>query len=354
MPPGAPTLAEMRRATADRIAPFEAGRSGVAPLGAPDTRVGTARGANRRRVVSADLAGLDAIGSAPEIPGDAYKSEWLYVLTDPPEQRRIPEGGFLGAAAPAELLEGYDLATVPSDEVVAGVDLERPLSGVVPAGTAFEIHAVPPLRAGRSLGYHEAIRRACRVILREDTLSVPGVAGKTTLDVTAIFPWLSNIGLFLSAHQTQATDGVETWAIPGATLRFDGEKVLLTASWGGGSGTTFPVRVLRPIGTWVKPAGSAAWGESLTGPLAEGDQVLGDAEAVGVVAAFHVAEAEALASVAGSAAAAYWQQRAAQLSLRSPFLRDQRQRRAEGAARTFPDNVSVDGPYRGRWGAGWR
>jgi hypothetical protein len=354
MPPGAPTLAELRRATADRIAPFEAGRSGVAPLGAPTTRVGTAQGANRRRVVSADLAGLDAIGSAPEIPGDAYKSEWLYVLTDPPEQRRIPEGGFLGAAAPDDLLEGYDLSTVPADEVVAGIDLERPLSAVVPAGTAFEIHAVPPLRAGRSLGYHEAIRRACRVILREDTLTVPGEPGKTTLDVTAIFPWLSNVGLFLSAHQVETTPGVETWAIPGATLRFDGEKVLLTAaSWSSGS---FPVRVLRPIGTWVKPAGAADWGESLTGPMDEGDQVLGDAEAVGVVAAFHVAEAEALASVAGSAAQTYWQQRAAALAVRSPFLADQRQRRAPMAAVPFPDNTSVDGPYGGKWPSGgyWR
>jgi hypothetical protein len=345
----------MRRATADRIAPFEAGRSGVAPLGSPDTRVGTAKGANRRRVVSADLAGLDAIGSAPEIPQDAYKNEWLYVLTDPPEQRRIPEGGFLGAASPAELLEGYDTATVPADEVVAGVDLDRPLSAVVPAGTAFEIHAVPPLRAGRSLGYHEAIRRACRVILREDTLTITGVPGKTTLDVTLTFPWLSNVGLFLSAHQVQATDGVETWAIPGATLRFDGEKALLTSlAWSSG---TFPVRVLRPIGTWVKPAGSADWAESLTGPVDEGDQVLGDAEAVGVVAAFHVAEAEALASVAGSAAQQYWQQRAAALSLRSPFLKDQRVKRPAASAATWPDNVSVDGPYGGRWPRGggyWR
>lgn len=342
----------MRRATADRIAPFEAGRSGVAPLGSPDTRVGQAVGANRRRVVSADLAGLDAIGSAPEIPGDAYKSEWLYVLTDPPEQRRIPEGGFLGAAAPAELLEGYDLSTVPADEVVAGIDLERPLSAVVPAGTAFEIHAVPPLRSGRSPGYHELIRRACRVILREDTLSVPGVAGKTTVDVTAIFPWATNAGLFLSAHYVETQLGVETWAIPGATLRFDGEKALLTSlAWSSG---TFPVRVLRPIGTWVKPAGSGVWGESLTGPMAEGDQVLGDAEAVGVVAAFHIAEAEAAASVAGSAAQTYWQQRAAALGQRSPFLRDQRVRRAEGAGYAWPDTYSLDGPFRGRYGPGFR
>jgi hypothetical protein len=352
VPPGAPTLAEMRRATADRIAPFEAGRSGVAPLGAPDTRVGTAKGANRRRVVSADLAGLDAIGSAPEIPGDAYKSEWVYVITDPPEQRRIPEGGFLGAAAPEELLEGYDLSTVPADEVVAGIDLERPLSAVVPAGTAFEIHAVPPLRAGRSLGYHEAIRRACRVILREDTLSVAGEPGRTTLDVTAAFPWLSHVGLFLSAHHVETQAGVETWAIPGATLRFDGEKVLLTSlAWSSG---TFPVRVLRPIGTWVRPEGATAWGESTTGPMDEGDRVLGDVEAVGVVAAFHVAEAEAAASVAGSAAQGYWQQRAAALALRSPFLGDQRTRRATGAAAMFPDFVSVDGKFAGRWGPGWR
>ena len=88
----------------------------------------------------------------------------------------------------------------------------------------------------------------------------------------------------------------------------------------------------------------------------EGDQVLGDAEAVGVVAAFHVAEAEALASVAGSAAQTYWQQRAAALSLRSPFLRDQRSRRAPTGAVPFPDNTSVDGPYGGRWPSGgyWR
>lgn len=354
MPSGAPSLAELRHATADRIAPFEAGRSGVPPLGAPDARVGTALGANRRRLVSADLAGWDAIGSAPEAPPDAYKNEWLYVLADPPEQRRIVEGGFLGAALPEQLLEGYDASTVPADEVVAGVDVERPFSAVVPAGTAFEVHAVPPLRGGRSMGYHEAIRRACRVVLREDTVSVPGEAGRTTLDVTASFPWLSNVGLFMGAHYAETTAGVETYAIPGATLRFDGEKVLLTASAGAGSAGPFPVRVLRPVGTWVRPEGSAEWAESTTGPVAEGDRVLGDADAIAVVAAFFVAESEAAACVAGSAAQLYWAGRAQALGRRSPFLRDQRQRKARAAPRPRPDLVSVDGPYRGRWGPGFR
>jgi hypothetical protein len=354
VPPGAPTLAEMRRSTADRIAPCEEGRSGVSPLGSPSTRVGTAQGANRRRVVSSDLAGLDAIGSAPEAPQDAYRNEWLFVLTDPPEMRRIPEAGFLGAAAPEDLLEGYDASTVPADEVVAGVDVERPFSAVVPAGTSFEIHGVPPLRAGRSLGYHEAIRHACRVILREDTIAVPGSAGKTTLDVTASFPWLSNVGLFIDAHYEETTTGVETWAVPGASLRFDGSSVLLTVLAGASSGGPFPVRVLRPIGTWVKPAGAADWAESVTGPVSEGDQVLGDRESVAVVAAFYVAEAEALASQAGSAAQGYWLSRAQQLASRSPFLKDQRQRRGARADQPWPDLVSVEGPFQGRFGPGFR
>lgn len=186
------------------------------------------------------------------------------------------------------------------------------------------------------------------MILREDTVQVPVEAGKTTVDVTSVFPWITNVGCFVSAHAVETTAGVETYAIPGARLRFDANRVLLTVCSMPGGGPAFPVRVLRPSHTWVKPEGSPDWGESTTGPTAPGDQVAGDEQSIALVAAFHVAEGEAAASVAGSAAQLYWLQRASALAARTPFLRDQRTHRARGAGQPWPDLISPYGPTGGK------
>jgi hypothetical protein len=191
-------------------------------------------------------------------------------------------------------------------------------------------------------------------MLREDTVLVPGATSQTTLDVTASFPWMTHPGCFRGAEYVQTIAGVETYAIPGARLRFDGEKVLLTPNTAVSSGQSLPVSVLRPLGTWIKPTLSSVWVESTVGLVDDEDMVLGDADAISLVAAFHVAEEQAHACIVGSAAALWWQNKATTFAARSPFLRDQRTQRRRATAPSWPDNISVDGPYAGRWGPGFR
>lgn len=343
-----PTFRELRRATADKVAPYELAVCGVED----DAGVyaGVVRDANRRRICSTDLVSIDALGSSPENPTDYLKNEWLYLLTDPPQQRRVPEGGFVGYARADEVATGH---AAPPDTAVAYVDVERPFGAVVLAGTVVEIHAIPPLRGGKSAGLHGHINKALDVMLREDTVEVPGQSGRMTLDVTATFPWLTMPTLFVSAQYVQSQAGVESWAIPGASLRFDADRALLTMSTTIATGRTFPVRVMRPLRTWIKPAG-AEWGESTVGLVDEQDACLGNVDSIALVAAFHVAEAEAQGCIVGSPEQLFWTAKAAAFASRSAFLRDQGTRPPASAGYPWPDFVSVDGPYRGRWGPGWR
>lgn len=348
-----PSLKELRRATADRVAPFELAHTGMAQ---GTGYAGTTIDGSRRKLVSEELASVTADGFESENPTDYLKNEWLYLCSDPPEQRRIPEGGYLGYTRADEAATGYNTALVGADTPTAIITVERPFSAVVPAGLELEIHAIPPLRGGKSAGLHAAIQRALRVILREDTVGVPGVSGRTTLDVTASFPWMTNPGCFVGATYVETQAGVEQWAIPGARLRFDGDRVLLTPNTTVSSSQTLPVRVLRPLGSWIKAALSSVWAESSVGLVDDDDEVLGDPDSIGLVAAFHVAEAQAAASIVGSLQQTYWLTRAAQIASRTPFLRDQRTQRPRSAGAPFPDFTSVDGAYGGRWPAGpyWR
>lgn len=346
-----PTLRDLRRATADRVAPFEVATTGVSEGSA---YVGTSLDGSRRRIVTSDLVSMDVLGVGPENPGDYLKNEWLYLLSDPPQQRRIPEGGFVGYARADETVSGYTPGLVEASEPVAYLDVERPFTELVPAGLAFEVHAIPPLRGGRSAGLHTAINKALRVCLREDSVLVPGLTGASTLDVTASFPWLASPACFIAAQYEQTTAGVESWAIPGARLRFDGERVLLGPTVTVPTGSSFPVRVLRPLSTWIKPVLSSVWLESAVGLVDEDDLCLGDPDAISLVAAFYVAEEQAHACVTASPEALWWQQKASAFAQRSVFLRDQRSRQPAAGPRPFPDFVSVDGPYGGRWGPGFR
>jgi hypothetical protein len=346
-----PSLRELRRATADRVAPFELATSGVLE-GA--TYVGTAFSGSRRRIVTTDLVSIDSLGVGPENPGDYLKNEWVYLLTDPAQQRRVPEAGFVGYARADETVSGTTPALTPVDTPVAYLDVERPFGALVAAGTDFEVHGIPPERGGRSVGLHQHIAKALRVMLREDTVLVPGTTGQTVLDVTASFPWITNPGCFVGARYVATISGVESYGIPGARLRFDGEKVLLTPNTYVGTGQSLPVSVLRPLATWIKPSLSSVWVESSVGLVEEDDMVLGDADAISLVAAFHAAEEQAHLSPVGSPEATYWLARAAAFAARSPFLRDQRTQRPRYASSVWPDFVSVDGPYGGRWGPGFR
>lgn len=350
MPAGAPTRKELRRATADRVAPFELVRTGVLEGGA---YVGTALSQSRRRIVSSDLVSMDSLGSGPENPPDALKNDWAYLLTDPPQQRRIPEASFVGYARADEAVTGQSVAT-PPDTPVAYLDVERPFAGIVAPDLELELHGIPPERGGRSAGLHAAIRRATQVILREDTVLVPGVSGQYTFDVTLTFPWLTHVGCFVGATYVETSMGLENYAIPGAQLRFDGEKVLLSPNTAIPTGQSLPVRVLRPLSTWIKPVLSSVWVESSVGLVDDEDQCLGDPDAISLVAAFYVAEEQAHACVVGSAEALWWQAKASAFAQRSVFLRDQRTRRPASAWAPWPDFVSVDGPYRGRFGPGFR
>lgn len=344
-----PTLQQLRRATADKVAPYELAVCGVE--NDAGVYAGVVLDANRRRICSTDLVSVDALGSTSENPTDYLKNEWLYLLSDPPQQRRVPEGGFVGYARVDEVATGY---SVPPDTAVAYVDAERPFGAVVPAGTVVEIHAIPPLRGGKSPGLHSHINHALRVMLREDTVQVPGLPGQTRVDVTLLLPWLTTVGQFVGATYAETTAGVDTYAIPGARLRFDADRVIMAPNTTTAIEQTTPVRVLRPLSSWIKPAGSADWGESTVGLVDEGDQCLGDTDAIALVAAFHVAEAEAQACVVGSAEQTFWMNKAQAFAARSGFLRDQRSRRPHMDGVPFPDFVSVDGPYRGRWGPGFQ
>lgn len=349
-----PSLKDLRRATADRVAPFELATTGMLEVGPSGSHyVGTSLDGSRRRIVSSDLVSLDALGTGPETPPDALRNDWLYLLTDPPEQRRIPEASFVGYARADEAVTGTTALTAP-DAPVAYLDVERPFSALVAAGTDFEIHAIPPERGGRSVGMHQHINKALRIMLREDGVAVPGTTGQSTLDVTASFPWMTHPGCFRGAEYVQTVSGVETYAIPGARLRFDGEKVLLTPNTAVPTGQLLPVSVLRPLGTWIKPVLSSVWVESSVGLVDDEDQCLGDPDAISLVAAFYAAEEQAQQCVVGSPESLWWTARASQFASRSPFLRDQRTRRLRSAAAPFPDNISVDGPFQGRWGAGFR
>lgn len=361
MPLGSPSLRELRRATADKVAPFELVRSGVEQSLGPGlgyTYVGTELTGLRRRLASSDLASMDATGLNPENPPDYLKNEWVYLCADPPEQRRIPEGGFTGYARADEVLVGFDPALTPADTPVAYLDVERPFRAVVQPNLEVEVHGIPPLRAGKSVGIHEHVRHALRVILRSDTVLVTGVTGQSSIDVTATFPWLSNANLFVGAQYVGTTAGVETYAIAGATLRFDGDRVILRPNTTVSTGQETPVSVLRPLLTWVRPNGNGAqpgaWAESVTGPLADDDQVLGDTDAIALVAAWGVCEEQATACAVGSAEQRYWLAKGSAFAARSVFLRDQRVRKIPTAgASMFPDFVSVDGPFRGRYGPGF-
>ena len=230
----------------------------------------------RRRVISTDLASLDASGQAGEQPGDSLRNEWMLVCSDPVQQRRIPSFGYSGAGTIETVAQGFDPLLVlgsPTDPC-GYVDVERPFQTLVPAGLECEVHAIPPLRGGRSPGLHTHINHACRVKLREDTLTVQGVVGQTVIDATSTFPWLTNIGQFRDALYPETITGQESWPIPGARLRFDGDRALLWPTTS--TGQPLPVRVLRPVGTWIAPAGTGVWAESTVGLVDDGDQVLGD------------------------------------------------------------------------------
>lgn len=353
MPPGAPTLRELRRGTADRVAPFTLVRSGVEQSNG--VYAGTDLSNSRRRIVSTDLASLTADGQSAETPPDYLKNEWALVCSTPVQQRRIPEGGYMGAGTVETVAQGYDPALAVGGDPCGALTVDRPFTTIVEPNLDVEIHAIPALRAGRSAGLHVAINHALHVILREDTVAVPGESGRTTLDVTASFPWLTRPDLFISAQYVQSQAGVESWTIPGASLRFDADRVLLTTTAAVATGQTFPVRVLRPLSTWIMPAATGIWGESVVGLVDDLDQCLGDTDAITLVAAFHVADGEARNGVVGSAEAAFWAAQAQAFAQRSAFLRDQRVRGPRGSyGPMFPDFVSVDGPYRGRWGPGWR
>jgi hypothetical protein len=316
--------------------------------------VGTDLSNSRRRVVSTDLASLTADGQSAETPPDYLKNEWALVCTVPVQQRRVPEQGYAGAGTVETVAQGWDPALAVGSDPCGYIDVERPFSAVVPGNTEVEIHAIPALRGGHSAGLHVAINHALNVILREDTVAVPGESGRTTLDVTASFPWLTKPDQFIAAQYVQSQVGVESWAIPGATLRFDADRVLLTTTASVATGQTFPVRVLRPLSTWIKPAATGVWGESVVGLVDDLDQCLGDADAITLVAAFHVADGEVRNCVVGSAEAAAWAAQAQAFAQRSAFLRDQRVRAPRGQGAPWPDFVSVAGPYRGRFGPGWR
>ena len=346
-----PTLRELRLAVADRLAPAILGTTGLEVGPGVYTGAAIVNGAvSRRRIVSSDLVAMNVAGTDAENPADYVKDEWVYLRLNPPELRRIPEGGFGGYAPASEVATGYGGPEHDADEI-AYIDVERSFSLLVPSGTAFEIHAIPPLRAGRQAGTHHAINRALRVILREDSVAVPGVTGQYRYDVTATFPWLTNPNLFLSAHYTETIGSVDTYAIPGARLRFDANVVYLLPNTSITTGQTFPVRVLRPLATWIKVGG--VWGESTVGLVDDADECLGDLDAISLVAAFHVAEAQAGQCVVGSAEQQWWLAHARAFASRSPFLRDQRKRTpVTGAA--WPDNIAVSGPFSGRWGPQFR
>jgi hypothetical protein len=346
-----PTLRELRRATSDKVAPCSIFTTGV--LGSNGAYQGTALG-GRRQLATSDLASVDAEGYLPEAPPDAHTNDWLYVLTTVPQQRRVPERGFNGYARADAALTGYNPAQVAADEPVAILTLERPLLSTAPAGTTVEIHAVPQERAGRSAGLISHIQHATRVILREDTVNVAAQAGSYRYDVTAQFPWLVSPWMFRDLRYPEGTVAYDTCAIPGATLRFDADKVLLSPNAGAPAGQTFPVRVLRPLSSWIKPAGGA-WGESAVGLVADLDECLGVTDSIALVAAFHAADGEARASIVGSAEQRFWVALGSALAARAaPFMRDQRTRQQQAGPAPFPDLISPYGPLGGRFGPGFK
>lgn len=341
-----PTLREIRRLTSDKLVPHELATTGV--LGPGQTYAGTALGPNRRRLVTSDLASVTALGDDAEDPFDSRKNRWIYLLVAQPEQRRVPEAGFNGAGRADEVVAGYPGAP---DEPVAAIDVERPFSMLVPPGVPFEIHAIPPLRGGGSPGLHAAINHAARVILREDTVLVPGpVAAGGVIDATSSFPWMTHPGCFVAATYAGTGSGIESWAIPGATLRFDGERTLLSPRTGVAADGGVPVVVLRPLASWIKAAGASDWAESSVGLVADDDLCLGDADAIALVAAFHAAEAEATVCALGSPEQRFWLAKAEAFAARSPFLRDQRTPRPASTGTAWPGPYAPSGPYGGRWG----
>jgi hypothetical protein len=353
MPSGAPTLRELRRATADKVAPFELFTTGVEQIdaGGSITYDGHDRSNSRRRVISTDLGSLDASGQYAETPPDWLKNEWVLLCSTPVQMRRIPSAGYASGGLVEEVADGYNPLFVNPKDPCGAITVERPFTGVVPAGLQGEIHAIPPLRGGKSAGIHAAIAHALRVKLREDTVTVNTVTGTWTTDVTLSFPWLTNVGQFVDATYPEAP-GSAAWPIPGGRLRFDGDRVLLEPS---SVGAAVGVRVLRPVGTWIKPVSTGVWAESTVGLVDDLDQCLGDLDELALLAAFHVADAEAGLCIVGSPEQTFWSARAGALASRLPSLRDQRSRTAMSpGARMWPDFVSVDGPYRGRWGPGFR
>jgi len=350
-----PTLRELRRLTADKVAPYELVIAGVRQ-GAG--YAGTSSNGSKRRVASSDLVSLDQPGLNYEAPPDAHKGDWVVVCSDPIEQGRVPENGYGGYGRVDELLTGYNPSLVSGADPCGYIDVERPYSAFVPAGTEVEIHALPALRGGRAAGYHAAINHALRVILRQDAVLVPGVTGQTILDVTASFPWLNTPQLFIGAQYVQTQAGVDTYLIEGARLRFDGEKVLVSPNTQVSSGQQLPIQVMRPLFTWIAPQPVApavpVYAESSVGLVKDGDRCLGDGDAIALVAAFHVADGEARLCTVGSAEQKYWLAQAHEYATRSPFLKDQRVRQIPTQPAVWPDNISPWGPYGGRWGPGFR
>lgn len=341
-----PTLLELRHATTDRLAPHIPGTTGIANA-AGTSWTGRAVDGDKRRIISTDLLSMTADGSGPEDPSDYLKNEWLYILTDPPQQRHLPEGGYSGYATAEEVATGY---AGSGDTEVGYIDLERPLSAVALPGVSFEIHAIPPLRAGRHAGVHAAISRALRVMLREDTVSIAATSGTYRYDVTTQLPWATPEH-FVSAHFVETVSGLDTWAVPGASLRYDGATILLVPNATYATGDSFPVRMLRPLSSYIKNGG--AWSESVVGLVDEDDECLGNLDSISLVAAFHLAEQQADGSRVGSAEQAFWMKKAKDLAARTPFLKDQRTRKPDSQY-TWPDFISPSGPYRGRYGPGFR
>jgi hypothetical protein len=216
-------------------------------------------------IVASDLAG----GLDP----DAYRQAWVY-----PTQT--------GSADPA--VSAYRLRRVGTQSLNTSSGLlsvtvawPTPIAG----GVDVELHTLlPPVRHDKFPGLRECLNAALAELWTYARLSMPGVNGQPSYDLSTANDWLDPGAINeLYGPPLDSTLNAAPW--PGYAVLQNAESVKLGVSPTFGTGDAATVGVFRPGDTWIRTGG--VWGSASYGLQNDSDESLFQPEILVMVALTH-------------------------------------------------------------------
>lgn len=283
------TLTQARRSLAERLGGYRLITSGVQTDPPSGSYVGVANGADAaRRIVSSDLTVLDVAGTSTPMQSDRWKHAAAYIPSIP-IQRQIAEFGFNGARLASDVTDQSSLTTT----YVGMLTLAEIMGSALAAGTAVEIHStMPPLSREQGMGLHACINRALRAMAFRDRLSIATLSDTLRYDLSA-YPWIENDRQLIGVWDSESAANTEPSPLRrGGEIRFDAHVPYLIVD-AEPTSTMFYADFWRPVGSWVRVAGS--WAASTAGLVNETDAVMVDQDHLTVSAYFYACQALARA-----------------------------------------------------------